>query len=84
MKPTQINDPFHNPFHNRFHVPVHSRLDEMQAYTHMVWLNDPPPANDGDKAGQDARRWGRALAGAFALVLVVVFSAALLSSALGN
>jgi hypothetical protein len=84
MKPTQINDPFHNPFHNRFHVPVHSRLDEMQAYTHMVWLNDSLPVNDGTGQGQDARRWGRALAGAFALVLVVVFSAALLSSALGN
>ena len=42
MKPTrQIHDPYHNPFHNRFHVPVHSRLDEMQAYTHMVWLNEP-------------------------------------------
>ena len=84
MKTTQINDPFHNPFHNRFHVPVHSRLDEMQAYTHMVWLNDPPAANDVAEAGQNARGWGRALAGAFALVLVVVFSAALLSSVLGN
>jgi len=84
MKPTQITDPFHNPFHNRFHVPVHSRLDEMQSYTHMVWLNDPPPADGQADAGQDARRWGRALAGAFALVLVVVFSAALLSSVLGN
>ena len=84
MKPTQINDPFHNPFHNRFHVPVHSRLDEMQAYTHMVWLNDPPPVRGENGDGQDARRWGRALAGAFALVLVVVFSAALLSNVLGS
>jgi hypothetical protein len=40
MKPKSINDPYHNPFHNRFHVPVHSRLDEMQAYTQMTWLND--------------------------------------------
>ncbi|HEX2268726.1 MAG TPA: hypothetical protein VHH35_04305 [Pyrinomonadaceae bacterium] len=79
MKRTQINDPFHNPFHNRFHVPVHSRLDEMQAYTHMVWLSDPP--REGRQSDQDhgARSWRRALAGAFALVLVVVFSAALLS-----
>lgn len=78
MKPTQINDPFHNPFRNRFNVPVHSRLDEMQAYTHMVWLRDP--ATGGRQGGQDydARSWRRALAGAFALVLVVVFSAALL------
>lgn len=83
MKPTQINDPFHNPFRNRFQVPVHSRLDEMQAYTHMVWLNDAAPS---DQAGnnQHARRWGRALVGAFALVLVVVFSAALVSSAFGK
>ena len=75
-----INDPVHNPFHNRFHVPVHSRLDEMQAYTHMVWLNTPA-ASPGEKAfDQHRRHWGRALAGAFALVLVVVFSAALLSN----
>ena len=82
MKPTQIHDPYHNPFHNRFHVPVHSRLDEMQAYTHMVWLNDPVPM---DQTGENhgARHWRRALAGAFALTLVVVFSAALLN-ALGN
>ena len=82
MKPTQIYDPFHNPFHNRFHVPVHSRLDEMQAYTHMVWLNDPLP--DEAEKHHDARGWRRALAGAFALMLVVVFSAALLSNAFGN
>lgn len=78
MKPTQINDPVRNPFHNRFHVPVHSRLDEMQAYTHMVWLSDPAPARRSQQ-DHDARSWRRALAGAFALVLVVVFSAALLS-----
>jgi hypothetical protein len=83
MKPTHINNPYHNPFHNRFHVPVHSRLDEMQAYTHMVWLNDPPPANQETGKDHGARPWGRALAGAFAL-LVVVFSVALLSNALGN
>jgi hypothetical protein len=82
MKPTQIRDPFHNPFHNRFHVPVHSRLDEMQAYTHMVWLNDP--VTDDTDQEHSARHWGRALVGAFALVVVVVFSAALLSNALGD
>ena len=76
---TRVNDPIHNPFHNRFHVPVHSRLDEMQAYTHMVWLNTP--SRDGQtETDQHPRHWGRALAGAFALVLVVVFSAAWLSS----
>jgi len=62
---------------------VHSRLDEMQAYTHMVWLNDPPPSGRQTDNNQHARRWVRALAGAFALVLVVVFSA-LISNALGN
>ena len=78
MRQTRINDPFHNPFHNRFHVPVHSRLDEMQAYTHMVWLNTPAPLPEEKDLDQQPH-WGRALAGAFALVLVVVFSAALLS-----
>lgn len=84
MKTTQIHDPFHNPFHNRFHVPVHTRLDEMQAYTHMVWLNDPLPGNDDAEKNHGALRWGRALAGAFALMLVVAFSAALLANAFGN
>jgi hypothetical protein len=77
MKPTLIRDPYHNPFHNRFRVPVHSRLDEMQAYTHMVWLSDPTPMDH--KGAQNQRHWGRALAGAFALVLAVIVSAALLS-----
>ena len=79
MRQTRINDPFHNPFHNRFHVPVHSRLDEMQAYTHMVWLNTPEPSPEDKDLNLHQRHWGRALAGAFALVLVVVFSAALLA-----
>jgi hypothetical protein len=79
MKPTHINDPFHNPFRNRFHVPVRARLDEMQAYTHMIWLNDPAPTGEQSGQDHDTRSRGRALAGAFALVLVVVFSAAFLS-----
>ena len=83
MKRTRINDPFRNPFHNRFHVPVHSRLDEMQAYTHMVWLNDPSPSEQ-ETDNQHARRWKRAIAGALALVLVVVFSAALAANVFGN
>ena len=79
MKQTQINDPFRNPFHNRFQVPVHSRLDEMQAYTHMVWLNSPLQSEQEIENEQHSRHWGRALAGAFALVLLVVVSAAVLS-----
>lgn len=78
MKPTQIHDPYHNPFHNRFRVPVHSRLDEMQSYTHMIWLSDPTPVDN--ETDQNQRHWGRALAGAFALVLAVIVSAALLSN----
>ena len=75
---TRINDPIHNPFHNRFHDPVHSRLDEMQAYTHLPLLHtrlDQPT-----ETAQHPRYWARALAGAFALVLVVVLSATLLSN----
>jgi hypothetical protein len=74
----RIKDPFYNPFHNRFHVPVHSRLDEMQAYTHMVWLNTPAPSDEDGEKNRHSRNWVPALAGAFALVLVVVFSAAFL------
>ena len=76
---TQINDPIHNPFHNRFHDPVNSRLDEMQAYTHMPWLHSPMPLEQQTTTDNHPRYWARALAGAFALVLVVVFSMALLS-----
>lgn len=84
MKHSLIKDPIHNPFHNRFHVPVHSRLDEMQAYTHVIWLKDPAPLNGETETDQNARPWLRAVAGAFALVLVVACSAAFLSSFLSN
>lgn len=80
MKQTLINDPIRNPFHNRFHVPVHSRLDEMQSYTHMVWLNSPMTSDYHTDKEQHPRTWGLALAGAFALVLLVVVSAAVLSN----
>jgi hypothetical protein len=80
MKLTRIHDPYRNPFNNRFHVPVHSRLDEMQAFTHMVWLNERVALDHGTDKNQHPRHWGRALAAAFALVLVVVFSATLLSN----
>lgn len=81
MKTTQrIQDPYHNPFYNRFHVPVSSRLDEMQAFTHMVWLNEPAAFSHGITKEQPGRNWRRALAGAFALVLAVVFSVTLLSN----
>lgn len=81
MKLTQgIEDPNRNPFCNRFHVPVHARLDEMQAYTHMVWLNEPAKLDDKADNNPHPRHWGRALAAAFALLLVVVFSATFLSN----
>lgn len=84
MNKTLIKDPYRNPFHNRFHVPVHSRLDEMQSYTHLVWLNDKAHSGEKNENGQQSRPWIAALAGAFALVLVVVFSAAFLSKLLSN
>ena len=81
MKATRrIDDPYHNPFYNRFHVPVRSRLDEMQAFTHMVWLNEPGDLSHGVTKEQTGRHWRRALAGAFAVVLAVVFSVTLLSN----
>ena len=83
MNKTRIDDPYRNPFHNRFNVPVHSRLDEMQSYSHLVRLNDEQVADESESA-QKSRPWIAALAGAFALVLVVVFSAAFLSKYLSN
>jgi len=79
MNKTLINNPYRNPFHNRFHVPVHSRLDEMQAYTNLVWLDERISSGEKTDGARKLRPWIAALAGAFALVLVVVFSAALLS-----
>ncbi len=80
MKPTpRIHDPFYNPFHNRFHAPVHSRPDEMQACTHMVWLNEPATLDQESQKDQRSGRRSRLLAGAFALILLVAFTATLLS-----
>lgn len=79
MRRNLINDPVRNPFHNRFHVPVHSRLDEMQAYTHMIWLNDPLELDHGNERAERHRGRALALAGAFVLVLVVVFSLTMLA-----
>ena len=77
---TRIHDPYRNPFYNRFHVPVRSRLDEMQALTHMVWLNEPAVLDQGMTKEHPGRNWRGALAGAFAFVLAVVFSVTLLSN----
>jgi hypothetical protein len=79
MKPNLINNPYRNPFHNRFHVPVHARLDEMQAYTNMAWLDEQNQL-DRQPGASNVRHWGRALFGAFALLLIVVGSAAWLSN----
>lgn len=81
MKRTQrIQDPYQNPFRNRFNVPVHSRLDEMQAYTHMIWLNEPIVVNPDKEKTHHSHEWTSALAGAFALLLLVIFSATWLSN----
>jgi len=80
MNKTRITDPYRNPFHNRFHVPVHSRLDEMQSYTHRVGLNDN---TSSDEQTDDKTRLP-ALVGAFALVLLVAFSAVFVSKFLSN
>lgn len=79
MKAKLIHDPYRNPFHNRFHVPVASRLDEMQTYTQMAWLNEQIK-RDHNASQAERKTWGRAIAGAFAILLVVVFSAALISN----
>jgi hypothetical protein len=52
----------------------------MQAYTHMVWLREQAVLGHERDKNRHARHWGRALAGAFALVLVVIFSATYLSN----
>ena len=49
----------------------------------LAWLNNETDADESEGA-QKSRPWIAALAGAFALVLVVVFSAAFLSKFLSN
>jgi hypothetical protein len=51
----------------------------MQAYTQVVWLKDPAPLNGETETEHNGRPWLRAVAGAFALVLVVAFSAVVVS-----
>jgi hypothetical protein len=51
----------------------------MQAYTHLVWLDEKIGSGEKTHSTRKSRPWIAALAGAFGLVLVVVFSAALLS-----
>jgi cobalamin biosynthesis protein CobD/CbiB len=77
MNKTLINNPYRNPFHNRFHVPVSSRLDEMQSYTHPVWLSGQTRSKQKTGRRQDSRI--PALAGAFALVLIVAVSAVMVA-----
>jgi hypothetical protein len=73
----RINDPFHNPFHNRHCVPVHSRLDEMQTLTQMVWLNDRV-ADPQSTTSEPFQHWARAVAALGALLLFVLVSATFL------
>jgi hypothetical protein len=73
----RVNHPIHNPFESISRSRT-LRLDEMPAYTHMAWLHSPMLINQQTNAAKHPRNWAGALAGAFALVLVVLVSAALL------
>jgi len=46
----------------------------------MVWLDEPAELGAGTTTERAGRNWRRALAGAFAIVLAVVFSVTLLSN----
>jgi hypothetical protein len=46
----------------------------------MVWLNEPASMDRAKEQTSDSRDWTSALAGAFGLLLLVIFSATWLSS----
>jgi hypothetical protein len=52
----------------------------MQAFTQVIWLKEPSALSGETESDDNARPWVRAVAGAFALVLVVAFSAVVLSN----
>jgi hypothetical protein len=52
----------------------------MQAFTQMAWLKEQAMLDHEKDNNQVSRHWGRALAGAFALLLAVIVSATLLSN----
>jgi hypothetical protein len=80
----------HNPFQNRFKDPVTQRQDDMQSRAYTVWLRERNLEQSGFKIPESVRMTsissasshaGRIFAGAFALVLVVLVSVAVLLKA---
>lgn len=78
MRPTVSNHPFCNPFYNRFNDPVQRRYDDMQAYAAPPITTRPQTSPTEPESNQD----GQVLAGAFALIVVLLVSAVLLVNVL--
>ena len=79
------NDPLHNPFYNRFNDPVRRRQDDMQAHAYSLWLKEQnrilPPRDRSVPAVQNNSLSTR-IAGALALIVVLLISAGVLFKAL--
>ena len=78
----------HNPFRNRFNDPVSQRLDDMQSHAYSVWLRERNLEQSGFKIPERmsdistaTSHVGRIFAGAFAVLLVVIASVAVLLKA---
>jgi hypothetical protein len=90
MRPATTNSPLHNPFKNRFHDPVTWRLDEMQAHSNVVWLqqrkhdeNDGPSAEINENFSlSDMKSDGGMYTGIFAFFFVLLASAVVLFRAI--
>jgi len=96
MKRATTIDSLHNPFKNRFNDPVTWRLDEMQAHSNVVWLNQrahgnseselhagPPELRDENFSERsDSSDDGRIFAGAFGFFLVLLASMVVLFKAI--
>jgi hypothetical protein len=82
MRTATTNDSVHNPFRNRFNDPVTWRLDEMQAHSNVIWLQqhdhgNHQPGSSGVNHKDFSERStddGGTFTGIFALFLVVLVS----------
>jgi hypothetical protein len=85
-KKMKSSDPLHNPFYNRFNDPVRRRQDDLQAHAYSLWLKEQnrilPPRDRSVPATSEQKPMSTRIAGALALVVVLLISAGVLFKAL--
>ena len=82
MRAATRHKPQQNPFQNRFHEPVTWRLDEMQAHSNVIWLQQRTYKNNLSATKSAARDNQGSFASVFAFFIVVLASAVVLFRAI--